>query len=101
MSEEKTNGHNPQTAEMIDILQGIRAELSAFRAETRDELTDIRGKLAQVEGKLTEIHHDIAETNERISLTNTRLEELRADVKGAVETRLLRLEGAVFKANGS
>jgi chromosome segregation ATPase len=101
MSDEKTNGHNPQTALMIEILQGIKAELSAFREETRGELTDIRGEMVQIRGDLREIHHEIAETNARISLTNTRLEELRADVKGAVETRLLRLEGAVFKANGS
>jgi len=100
----KGNGHDPQTERMIEVLEAIKAELSAFREETRGELTDIRGEIATVRGdvgqirsELREIHHEIAETNTRISVTNERLAELRADVRGAVETRLLRLEQAVFK----
>ena len=102
--EKKGNGHDPLTVELVDLLRqvvnginGTNTRLDAFRDEMRGELTDIRGELR-------EMHHEMAATNERVTLTNERLEDLRAelhglrgDMKGAVETRLARLEGAVFK----
>ena len=98
----KTNGHDPLTLRMVEVLERIEAEIKGLREETRGELTDLRGELhafrEETRAELREIHHAIADTNVRVTLTNDRLEEVRADHRrGAVETRLARLEEAVFR----
>jgi hypothetical protein len=111
MSEEKSNGHNTVTAEMVGLLREIRdgqqkmeRHLSIMSAEmgavakvllgTREDLgafrDETRGELASIHGEITEIHHDIADANVRVTGTNERLDALTVEVR-ITNTRLDKL----------
>jgi chromosome segregation ATPase len=115
MAAKKGNGHDPATAAIVDVLEriekrlerveneahatnqrldvtnqrlerveqgltGLREEIHGFREETRDELTDLRGLIC----------------GERPGTVEARLAKLEA-----VEPRVAKLEGAVFRPTGT
>jgi hypothetical protein len=91
------NGHDPATAQMVEILTKIHGELAAlhkdfnaFRDETRGELTDIRGELVAFKDETRTALTDIRDDFHAI---HGELIETRSDHA----TRIRRLDDAVFK----
>jgi hypothetical protein len=91
------NGHDRVTVQMVELLGKIHAELTesnkrldtlhddvldlraevhAFKEETRNTLTDLRADVHAIRGELI---------------------DLRAEVRGDLATRVARLENAVFQ----
>jgi hypothetical protein len=73
VSEEKSNGHNAVTAEMVAILTKIHAEqqktnatLEAFKDETRGELLDIRGAVVGLTDRVDKLADRVDKLTDRV-----------------------------------
>jgi predicted nuclease with TOPRIM domain len=102
------NGHDPNTTRMVELLEQIVGRLDRVEQEVRgvrEEVHELRGEVAafktEVRNELTEIHHEIADTNEALVALTGEVHELRADLKGPLETRVAKLEAAVFRPTGT
>jgi hypothetical protein len=92
MAVKKTNGHDPMTKQMVDVLeriekqiQGLRQELHAGLEEVRDEvhLLRVETQMAVREVQaVREVHHVVA------------------DLGSGHEARIAKLEEAVFRRAG-
>jgi predicted nuclease with TOPRIM domain len=98
VASEKTNGHDPTAARMVELLEGIQGELQGLRGEVRATNQRLDTFKDEVVAALIEIHHDIADTNVRISDTNERFDRLTGEVHQTNE-RLDRLNGEVRETN--
>lgn len=105
------NGHDPATAQMVEILHKIHVELVGVRAAVNDlsvRLDATNARLDATNARLDAFREEVREdlgalradvTGIRNELGSLRV-ELRVDLdelRGSYEGRLARLEAAVFK----
>jgi predicted nuclease with TOPRIM domain len=104
---EKTNGHDPMTVRMVEVLERIDLRLG----ETNDRLRELRTEAvathetlkllvthaAQTNAKLGELATHAHATNERFDVNNERLALIHADLKKTLEERLVAVEERLAK----
>ena len=94
MATKKTNGHDPATVEMVDLLRQLvtearetKAELAGFRKETNERLATMDGRLEQlvVHAHATNEHFDVLRKlyDERLANHERRLEQLESRLRPA------------------
>jgi hypothetical protein len=84
------NGHDPLTAQIVDILQSIREEIRSTNGRLDALHEDHIALAVEVKGIRTEL-------NSFRSETHVELELLREDLKEDYGARIARLEAVVFK----
>jgi hypothetical protein len=87
---EKSNGHDPMTVKMVEVLERIEGRLEKGFAEVNARFVEVNARLAAVEGEVRGLRGEL----------NLRLDAFQEHVnegsKG-LEERVKKLEAAVFK----
>lgn len=98
------NGHDPATAQRVEILHKIHVELVGVRAALNDTNTRLDTTNARLETFREEVHGDLGARRADVTGIRNELSELRVelradldDARSSYEARLARLEAAVFK----
>jgi hypothetical protein len=81
MADEKTNGHDPMTVRMVELLERIATRLDSMQAETNARLDALK---TITENAFRHVHERIDETHEE-TVRNT---ERRTAVPDGLEARL-------------
>jgi hypothetical protein len=99
----KTNGHDPATARMVELLEEIRDGIKTSNARLEalsGEVEGLRGEIREVRDdvrafKVDTVHAFLALNHDIIG------EEIRGGPRGTLKARVERLEEAVFKKMGT
>jgi len=90
----KSNGHDPGTERIVEVLERIEKEARATNT-----------RLARVEKGLDalreEVHGFRVETHDELLDLHAEQHELRMDLKSSIEARLAKLEAVVFRPTGT
>jgi hypothetical protein len=97
MATEKTNGHDPMTVQMVELLREIRDEIRTSRDETRALREDVNARLDALKTVTENAHRHIHERIDEAHAEAIRNTEERTAVPDGLVARIERLEAAVFK----
>jgi uncharacterized coiled-coil DUF342 family protein len=111
MAAKKTNGHDPNTAEMVGLLRELVQEVRATNAridQTNARLDQTNAEVRELRGEIREVRDDVrafkVDTVRAFIALNHDItdigEEIRGGPRGTLRARVERLEDAVFKRAG-